>query len=273
MNLFDMFLRDSESNEAVFSSVFSYLLDPFETHGLGTLIRDRVMDALPNEDAGCLQATFHPGELGQTFESVLRDVLQDDLAGGIPPVSTEMRWVLKSLINTIHNNFTREQDVCGQDRFPDRSAFLGRLPAVHRLLFEYLEEKSGSRRSVSPRNTSISFPGTGTDTLFRVLTMKNFRQTAAEIIETDYADTLIIELNETVWALDDLMKDTLAALFAGTAHVAFHQYHPNGRNNEKATWILFDEEIDTESLPQVKKQIDKFWVVAEERFRAFLESS
>jgi hypothetical protein len=272
MNLFDMFLRDSGSNEAVFSSVFSYLLDPFETHGLGTLIRDRVMDALPNEDAGNLQATFHPGELGQIFESVLRDVLQDDMTGRIPPVSTEMRWVMKSLINTIHNNFTREQDVYGQDRFPDRSAFLGRLPAVHRLVFEYLEEKSGGRRNVSPRNTSISIPGTETDTLFRVLTMKNYRQTAAEILQTDYADKLIMELDETTWALDDTLKDTLAAIFKGTAHVAFHQSHPNGKNDQEATWVLFDEGIDTESLPRVKTQIDEFWVLAEERFRAFQKS-
>ncbi|MDA3950801.1 MAG: hypothetical protein PF508_16460 [Spirochaeta sp.] len=272
MNLFDMF-RDSGSNEEVFSSVLTYLLDRFETHGLGTLIRDRVMDALPNEDAGSLQATFHPGERGQTFDSVLRDLLQDDMTVRIPPVSTEIRWVLKSLINTIHNNFTREQDVYGQARFPDRKAFLGRLPTVHRLLFEYLEEKSGGRRNVSTRNTSISFPGPGTDTLFRVLTLKNFRQTAAEIIETDYADTLIMELDETTWALDDTMKDTLAAIFKGTAHVAFHQSHPNGRNDEKATWILFGEGIDTETLPRVKTQIDKFWVLAEERFRACQEST
>ena len=36
--------------------------------------------------------------------------------------------------------------------------------------------------------------------------------------------------------------------------------------------IMFDEGIKTESLPEVKEQIDRFWELAEERFRAFLES-
>jgi hypothetical protein len=69
------------------------------------------------------------------------------------------------------------------------------------------------------------------------------------------------------------MKDHLAEMFKGIAHVAFHQYHPNGRNNEKATWILFKEHLGTEDLPRAKKQIDTFWDLAEEQFRGFLESS
>jgi hypothetical protein len=103
--------------------------------------------------------------------------------------------------------------------------------------------------------------------------MKNYRRTVEQITETDYADKLIIELNEKTWALDDAMKDQLAALFKGTAHVAFHQYHPNGKNNEESTWILFKEDLAMTDLPQVKEQIDTFWDLAEERFRAFLESS
>jgi hypothetical protein len=69
------------------------------------------------------------------------------------------------------------------------------------------------------------------------------------------------------------MKDHLAEMFEGTAHVAFHQYHPNGRNNEKATWILFKESLVMEDLPRAKKQIDTFWNLAEEQFRGFLETS
>lgn len=399
MNLFDMIFRNSRSKEVVFSSVYNYLVHRFETHGLGPLILERIIDALPNEDARRLvsrqglevqntEAEYSLGEVGQidsmielstkdasrsvylftevkitdssarnvtghgsqvrryaeyihtkvsedsvflylvpdtdsatalrefaafitdapasirnksfvmcwrdtqppettlpavnachkSFETIIREVLQDEQARRIPPVSTGIRFVLRSLINTVHNNFNREQIVYEHGRFPDRSKLLGNLPAVHRLLFEYLEERSGSRRNVSPSNTSIGFPYSDSvegkpNTLFRFLTMKYYRRTAAEIMETDYADKLIIELNETIWDLDDHMKDTLAALFKGTAHVAFHQYHPNGRNNEKATWILFNEGIDTESLPQVKTQIDEFWGLAEERFRAFLNQA
>jgi hypothetical protein len=69
------------------------------------------------------------------------------------------------------------------------------------------------------------------------------------------------------------MKDHLAEMFEGTAHVAFHQYHPNGRNNEKATWILFKEHLGTKDLSRAKKQIDTFRDLAEEQFRGFLESS
>lgn len=399
MNLFDMIFRNSRSKEVVFSSVYNYLVDRFETHGLGPLMLERIIDALPDEGARSLlsqtglevqntEAEYSLGEVGQidsmielstkdapktaflftevkitdssarnvtrhgsqvrryveyihvkisedsvflylvpdtdsvtalrefasfiaeapagirdksfvmywrdiqsqdttvppanvctaSLETILRDMLQDEMAGKIPPISTEMRYMLRSLINTVHNNFNRERIAYDQGRFPDRSEFLGNLPEVHRYLFEYLEEKSGSRRTVSRNNTSIGFPYSDSaegkpNTLFRVLTMKYYRRTAAEIFETDYADQLILEINETIWALDDSMKDTLAALFKGTAHVAFHQHHPNGKKNEKATWILFDEGIGTEALPQVKKQIDEFWDLAQERFRSFLEST
>lgn len=398
MNLFDMIFRNSRTKEVVFSSVYNYLLDRFETHGLGSLMLERIIGALPNEKARNLlsgtglevqntEAEFSLGEVGQidsmielsnknatqsvylftevkiidssarnvtrhgsqvkryveyirasitedfvflylvpdnhsvtalrefasvikdsdaemaakcfvmywrdveasdtnvpktnicrdSFETIVRDVLKDELAGSIPPISTEMRYVLRSLINTVHNNFNREQIPYDQGRFPDRGEFMARLPEVHRNLFEYLEEKSGGRRTINRNNTSVGFPytdnpGGNPNSLFRVLTMKNYRRNQTEIVDTDYADQLIIEFNENIWSLDDALKDELAAVFKGSAHVAFHQYHPNGKKNEEATWIMFDEGIKTESLPEVKEQIDRFWELAEERFRAFLES-
>ena len=398
MNLFDMIFRNSKSKEVVFSSVYNYLLDRFETHGLGSLMLERVIDALPNDQARSLlsgtgfeaqstEAEFSLAEVGQidsmieistkdgpksvylfteikiidssarnvtrhggqvkryleyiranitedfvflylvpdsrsvtalrefasvikdsdadmaekcfvmywrdgeasdsivpetnvcrdSFETIVRDVLKDELAGSIPPISTEMRYVLRSLINTVHNNFNREQIPFDQGRFPDRGEFLERLPEVHRDLFEYLEEKSGGRRTINRNNTSIGFPytdnpGGNPNSLFRVLTMKKYQRSAAEIVDTDYADQLIIEFNENIWSLDDALKDELAALFKGSSHVAFHRYHPNGKKNEKATWIMFDEGIKAGALPEVKEQIDRFWDLAEERFKAFLES-
>jgi hypothetical protein len=399
MNLFDMIFRNSKSREVVFSSVYNYLVDRFETHGLGPVILERIIEAMPHEKARRLlsetglevqntEAEYSLGEAGQidsmvelsrkngsktaylftevkiidssarnvtrkgsqvsryveyihknisedsvflylvpdthstaalgefssflnkapagiaekcfimfwkdlqtkdssvpeanvcksSIEAIVRNVLQDELTGRIPPISTEMWYVLKSLINTVHNNFNREEMVYTQGRFPNRSEFLDRLPEVHKHLFEYLEVKSGGRCNISPTKTSIGFPytdnaGGNPNTLLRVLTMKNYRRTVEQITETDYADKLIIELNEKTWALDDAMKDQLAALFKGTAHVAFHQYHPNGKNNEESTWILFKEDLAMTDLPQVKEQIDTFWDLAEERFRAFLESS
>jgi hypothetical protein len=399
MNLFDMIFRNSKSKEVVFSSVYNYLLDRFETHGLGPVILERIIESLPNEaarqmlsvtglemqnteaeyslqeigqidsmielsrkdgskyaylftevkiiDASARNTTRHgsqvsryveyihknisedavflylvpdthstaalgefssflkeaPASLAEksfvmfwrdiqstdspvpesnvcrsSFEAILRDVLQDEITGKIPPISTEMRYVLKSLINTVHNNFSREEIVYSQGRFPNRSEFLNRLPEVHKHLFEYLETKSIGRCNISSTKTSIGFPYTDNadgnpNTLFRVLTMKNYRRTTEDIQETDYADVLIIEINENIWALDDAMKDHLAEMFKGIAHVAFHQYHPNGRNNEKATWILFKDSLVMEDLPRAKKQIDTFWDLAQEQFSGFLETS
>lgn len=396
MNVFDMIFRNSSTKEVIFSSIYNYLMDRNETHGLKDQVLRRVVAAFPNEkaqlvqkyeffDQGIVEAEYPLGEVGQidsrielstnagdvvtclytevkildgsarnetrhgsqierymgeitksndeeslfiylvpgpdssiavaeaeaflkacsedvtsrfflmfwrsgdttklsvpetnicrkSFESILQELLLDDMKGLIPPVSTEVRYVLRSLINTIRNNFNREERY-DPGRFPDRREFLSRIPDVHASLFKYLESKTGSKRSISRSNTSIGFPYSKTpegqpNTLLRVLTMVNYRRLESEIFETDYADHLIIQISEKVWKLDDAMKNHLAEMFSGVADVHFHQFHPNGKNNEPSTWISFRKGLKEDDLTDSPQVIDGFWELAETQFANWLK--
>lgn len=396
MNVFDMIFRNSGTKEVIFSSIYNYLLDQNESHGLKDQVLRRVVAAIPDEKAqlvqnyesfnrGIVEAEYPLGEIGQidsrielsttagdkvaclyteikildgsarnetklgrqierymgeitkseyenslllylvpgpdstlavaevdtylktctpdaasriflmfwrsgdttklsitemnlcknSFEDILQELLSDEMKGLIPPVSTEVKYVLRSLINTIRNNFNREERY-DPGRFPDRREFLSRIPDVHARLFEYLESKTGAKRSISRSNTSIGFPYAKApegrpNTLLRVLTMVNYRRLESEIFETDYADHLIIQISEKVWKLDDAMKNRLAEMFSGVADVHFHQFHPNGKNNEPSTWISFREGLKDNVLPELQKVIDSFWDLAVRRFSTWIE--
>lgn len=396
MNVFDMIFRNSGTREVIFSSIYNYLMDRNETHGLKDQVLSRVIGAIPDDkvhlaqkyqsfDREIVEAEYSLGEVGQidsrielstnagdavsclytevkildgsalnetrygrqierymeeiakrkdedslliylvpgpesvmavaeveaylkscspdiasriflmfwrsgdttklsvpetnicrkSFESILQELLLDDMKGLIPPVSTEVRYVLRSLSNTIQNNFYREERY-DPGRFPNRREFLSRIPDIHARLFEYLESKTGSKRSISRSNTSIGFPYSKApegrpNTLLRVLTMVNYRRLESEIFETDYADHLIIQISEKVWKLDDAMKNRLAEMFSGVADVHFHQFHPNGKNNEPSTWISFREDLKEDDLPDITLVIDSFWELAEAQFANWLE--
>lgn len=395
MNVFDMIFRNSGTREVVFSSIYNYLMDQYESHGLKDQILKRVIGSFPAEgsqlvmkydsfDREIVEAEYPLGQVGQidsrielssnngnlvsclytevkiidgsarnetrngsqierymgellkaededslfiylipgpessiainefrgyiqscspeassriylmfwrsgdtsrisvpeqnlckkSFETILLHLLTDELNGKVPPISTEVKYVLRSLVNTIRNNFNREEKY-DPGRFPDRNEFLSRIPDVHAKLFEYLESKTGSKRSVSRNNTSIGFPYSKYadgryNTLLRVLTMVNYRKLESEIIETDYADRLIIQISEKIWNMDDAMKDRLAEMFSGVADVHFHQYHPNGKNNEPATWVFFREDLQVEDLSNITQVIDSFWALAETQFAEWL---
>mgnify|MGYP006292155601 CR=1 FL=1 len=383
MNLFDMIFRNALAKEVVFSSVYNYLLEKSETHGMGSLVFDHLLDAIADQDlvteirdvftewnevqpeyelgpkigrvdsmlnlgsasgdrslwlltevkivdASAKNSTVEGSQLdryvraaieakGQdfvllymipstastyairefeqllkgldeshrrrcfvlfwksspkaeislpegsvlrkSFEEILQEVLTDEAVGKIAPISTEIRYVLKSIIQSVRQDFNRTIDVYEPGRFPDRTTFLANLPDVHHELFAYLESILGGRRKVSTGNTSVGFPYTDRpargsyNTLFRVLTMTKYGKTSGDISHNDYADRLIIECDEQVYP-DQEFWQAVSNDLNGTAAVKHGQRHPDASGSRHAIWIEFDPKLLRAQIDSVKAQLD-----------------
>lgn len=398
MNVFDVVFRNALAKEVVFSSVFNFLLDKNESHGMGSLFLDRLLDAVPNDDlVGDLRATFTEWEsvepekdlgprvgrvdsllsmrnqsgdrtlwiatevkivdasakniteegtqvaryvraiaaergtdflflylvpssesryaIGQfqatmeklpreqrdrcfllfwktgngspsdrkhtctaSVEEILRDVLRKDGEGLITPLSTEVRLVLKSLVQTVRLDFNRPVETYEPGRFPDRSEYLAGLPESHRELYEFLEELTGGRRRVSTANTSIGFPFTNRpekgahNTLFRVLTMTRYSKQANEIGESDYARTLIIECDDEVYPSQEFWNG-VKTQFSGVATVEHGKVHPNESGKERAVWLVFNADLPQAELNHVKEALASFVEASRKEFDAWATST
>lgn len=383
MNLFDMIFRNALAKEVVFSSVYNYLLEKSETHGMGSLVFDRLLAAIPDRDVATairdvftewneVQPEYELGPkvgrvdsllnlasasgdrslwfltevkivdasaknstveghqleryvraaieergedfvllymipsaastssirefeqllkgldekhrrrcfvlfwksdadatvslpkssiLSQSFEEILHGVLTDEAVGRIVPISTEIRYVLKSIIQSIRQDFNRTIDAYEPGRFPDRTTFLANLPDVHQELFAYLESIFGGRRKVSTGNTSVGFPYTDRpvrgshNTLFRVLTMTKYGKTSGDISDDDYADQLTIECDEQVYP-DQEFWQAVSKDLIGAAAVKHGRRHPDASGSRHAIWIEVDPNLQPAQLDSVKAQLD-----------------
>ena len=384
MNLFDMIFRNALAKEVVFSSVYNYLLEKSETHGMGSLVFDRILSSIyDNElaeevrrkftewdevqpeydfgphigrvdsllnlrsstgdeslwfvtevkivDGSAKNTTDNGAQLSRyvrtiidskgedfifvylvpsaksqyavkefnkllnelkeqqrkrcyilfwksgdddglsvpkenrcnaNFEELLQELLLGEAKGLVAPISTEMRYVLKSIVQTIRQDFNRSVDVYEPGRFPDRTTFLSNLPEAHRTLYEYLEELFYGRRKVSTGNTSVGFPYTDRpprgayNTLFRVLTMTAYRKTSDEITEELYASQLIIECDEQVYS-DHKFWDWVDDKLSGVAEVKQDQRHPDATNKKRVVWIIVNPEIDESMFQRVKAAFEE----------------
>jgi hypothetical protein len=400
MNLFDMIFRNALAKEVVFSSVYNYLLEKSETHGMGSLVFDRILTSLPNSDladevrrkftewdevqpefdfgprvgrvdsmlnlrssagdrslwfvtevkivdASAKNTTADGAQLGRylaaitaakveeflfvylvpsaasrrsvdefskllggldaqqrrrcfvlfwkdggadgislpkenlctmSFDRILQGILSDEAEGLVPPISTEIRYVLKSIIQTIRQDFNRSVDVYEPGRFPDRTTYLANLSNSHRELYEHLEELFSGRRKVSPGNTSVGFPYTDRplrgeyNTLFRVLTMTAYRKTVDEITTEHYAYQLIIECDEQVYG-NHKFWDSVADKFTGMAEVKQDQKHPDAAGTKRAIWIVFDADLEQSRLTQAKEAIEMLVDGLSSEFETWQQSS
>jgi len=383
MNLFDMIFRNALPKEVVFSSIYNYLLEKGETHGMGSLVFDRLLEAFPDRDlAKEIRGTFTewnevqpehefgpevgridskldlgsasgdrsmwfltevkimdssaknttvggpqltryaraaidakgedfvllymipspassyairefeefiekleeryrrrcfvlywksngagkstpPKEsvLTRSFEEILQDVLSDEALGRIAPISTEIRYILKSIIQTVHQDFNRTVDVYEPGRFPDRTTFLANLPKPHQELFAQLEALFGGRRKVSTGNTSVGFPYTdrpapGTfNTLFRVLTMTKYAKAVGKISEDDYADRLIVECDSQIYSDQDFWQ-SISRTLADVAQVKTDRRHPDASSSREAIWIEIDPKLPDAQIESAMTKLD-----------------
>ena len=198
-----------------------------------------------------------------SFAGLLQQILADEASGMINPVSTEMRYILKSIIMTIQQDFSRPIEIYEPGRFPNRQTFLANLPQTHEELYQYLEELFGGRRRISTGNTSIGFPYSdhpeegAYNTLFRVLTMREYRKTAAEIVNSDYATQLIIECDNSVYP-DHKFWDKTEKDFTDIAVIERDRKHPDGTGKNSATWIVFGPKLGDEDIEKARSEIDSF---------------
>lgn len=383
MNVFDVVFRNAPAKEVVFSSVFSFLMDRNESHGMGSLFLDRLLDVIPNDDlitklraeftewesvepekdlgprvgrvdsllsmrnqsgdrtlwvatevkivdasaknvteegtqvaryvraitagrgtdflflylvpsnesryaVGQFQATMEnlPQEqrdrcfllfwktgIGSStdrkrtckasVEEILRDVLREDGEGLIAPLSTEVRLVLKSLVQTVRLDFNRPVDTHEPGRFPDRNEYLANLPETHRELYVFLEELAGGRRRVSTANTSIGFPFSNRpekgvyNTLFRVLSLTRYGKQAGDIGAGDYARTLIIECDDEVYPSQEFWNGAKTQ-FSGVATVEHGKVHPNVSGTERVVWLVFNADLPQAEVDRIKETLAAF---------------
>ena len=402
MNVFDIVSRNALAKEVVFSSVFNFLLDRNESHGMGSLFLDRLLDVIPNGNPdvdliGALRATFTQWEsvepekdlgpragrvdsllsmrnqngdrtlwiatevkiadasakiiteegtqvaryvraitaergtdflflylvpssesryaIGQfqatmeklpqeqrdrcfllfwktgigsptdrkytckaSVEEILRDILREDGEGFITQLSTEVRLVLKSLLQTVRFDFNRPVEPYEPGRFPDRSEYLANIPETHRELYEFLEDLTGGRRRVSTANTSIGFPHTSRpekgayNTLFRVLTMTRYNKQAGDINEADYARTLIIECDDEVYPSQEFWN-RVKTQFSGGATVELGKVHPNESHQEKVVWLVFNADLPKAELDRIREFLTSFIEGLRKEFDAWAAST
>jgi len=398
MNVFDVVFRNALAKEVVFSSVFNFLLDKNESHGMGSLFLDQLLDAVPDDKlVGTLRTTFTEWEavepekdlgprvgrvdsllsmqnkkgdrtlwiateikivdalaknvtkegtqvaryvraitaergtdflflylvpsnesryaIGQfqatmeklpqeqrdrcfllfwkvgngnptdrkhactaSVEEILRNVLRKDGEGLITPLSTEVRLVLKSLIQTVRLGFNRPVETYVPGRFPDRSEYLANIPGTHRELYEFLEELTDGRRRVSAANTSIGFPHRrqpekgAYNTLFRVLTMTRYSKQASGIGESDYARTLIVECVDEVYPSQEFWNE-VQKQFSGVANVEHGKVHPNESGKEKAVWLVFNPDLPKGDVEHVKENLAGFIESLRKEFNVWTTSA
>jgi hypothetical protein len=215
--------------------------------------------------------------LRQSFEGILQEILADEAIGRIAPISTEIRYVLKSIIQSVRQDFNRTIDLYEPGRFPDRATFLAGLPDVHQELFAYLESIFGGRRKVSPGNTSVGFPYTDRpargsyNTLFRVLTMTKYGKTSSDISDDDYADRLIIECDEQVYQDQDF-RQAVSNDLNGIATVKQGQRHPDASGSRQVIWLEFDPNLQQTQVDSVKRRLDDLVVALRGEFATWQQT-
>jgi len=213
-----------------------------------------------------------------SVEEILRSILREDGEGLIAPLSTEVRLVLKSLVQTVRLDFNRPVETYETGRFPDRNEYLANVPEAHSELYEFLEDLTGGRRRVSTANTSIGFPRTNRpekgafNTLFRVLTMTRYSKQAGDIRADDYARTLIIECDDEVYPSREFWN-RVSTQFSGVAAVEHGKVHPNESGKEKAVWLVFNVDLPKAELDRIKESLSSLIVGLRQEFESWIASA
>jgi hypothetical protein len=236
-------------------------------------------DDLGNDDKNYLKEVPTGNIIQKSIEEICKEILEDEARGNINPVLTEMRYILKSLIGTIRNDFNRQIIPPERGNFLDRDEFFRRLGSnQHRELYLYLEELCGGKRRISNIHTAIGFPytdspGEGKDnTLFRVLTMREYRASAQELREEHYIDGLIIEiLKKKEFTPGTYAK--IEKLFHQYADVLIDQVHPNKKADQPAVWIEFKHDIADADLEEIKSKMDELVRILRTEFAQYIELS
>ena len=214
--------------------------------------------------------------LHKSIEGMCREILDDEAGGFINPISTEMKYILKSLIGIIRHDFNRRSTLGEHGKFLTRPEFMIRLPKNHQLLYEYLEELNRAKRPISSNHTAIGFPYTedprqeDNNTLFRVLTMKRYKSVAGDLVDEDYVDGLIIELvHEIYFNVDTYTR--IEDIFDGYANVSNDKTHPDAGGKQKAIWIELNQGIKDSDVEEVKLTLSRFVSFLKEEFKKHLE--
>jgi len=214
----------------------------------------------------------------KSFEEILQELLQEEQIGVIPPISTEIRYILKSLINVIRNDFNRDMQTGNIGLFPDKEKFLEEL-SEHKELYEHFVKKYKEEMNKTPiisiRNTSVGFsfennpPKNWYNTFFRILTMKKYCTSDNEI-KQNRAINLIIELKKSIYDQNGFV-DTLKLLFPDNlvdiSGIVNPVFHPNGKENEEVLLISFKKESGL--IVEQKNCIDSFFSEAKEHFKKY----
>ena len=236
-------------------------------------------DDLGNDDKNHLEEIPSGNILHKSIEEICKDILEDEALGNFNPVSMEMRYILKSLIGTIRNDFNRQIIPPERGNFLDRMEFFRRLrKKQHRELYLYLEEICGGKRRISNIHTAIGFPYTespreGDDnTLFRVLTMREYRASARDLREEHYIDGLIIEIMKKKEFTPGIFTK-IEKLLHPYAEVHVDKVHPNKKGDQPAVWIEFRQDIDNSDLDKIKSKLDELVRVLRKEFAQYIELS
>lgn len=382
MNLFDIFLKNSNSNETTFSSIYNYLLDPSETHGMKCLFLQRILEALPidikvldginkdsindfnfviepeisllgvdkkfgkidsfftikNEDSSFIIATeikiidksasdetqliryfkalakmkdkdkkmipfififlvpslistnciekfkqlfkedntaidkcflmFWKGDkstnntikdyeknvLKKTFEEIIFEILQDENSGFIEPISTEIKYVLRSLKMIIRRDFNRSIRN-STPKFSDKSEFIKNI-GNHAIIYERLEtiinDSIGIKLNVMTYHTSVGVPFStpkkiANNSLFRILTCVDY-------FKGEPAKNLIIELNKNIYIdnIEEIKK--ILSSYAEVDKTINNNRHPNEKSNEEVIFFKF-KELSEDKVNELKSNI------------------
>ena len=398
MNIFDMIFKNSKSKEVIFSSIYNYLINPTETHGLGYIVLQKIYENIPEnclnkkrysiiedsvlevnpeyqlkkdgENVGKIDSLIklqktdgnqilfigtevkildgsadnvsgsgdaqlkryiegleeeNPDDLllylipsnkskkslahfttelgtsqsrsfilfwkksdqaetsdlkdnicDKSFEEILQELLQEEQIGVISPISTEIRYIIKSLINVIRNDFNRDMQTGNRGLFPAKEEFLEEL-REHKELYEHLvkkyKEKMNKTPIISKRNTSIGFSFENNpqryNTFFRILTMEKYCTSDNEI-EQNRAMNLIIELKKSIYDQNGFVE-TLKSIFPDNlvdiSGIVNPVFHPNGKEDEEVLLIAFKKESGL--IVEQKKCIELFFSEAKEHFKNY----
>lgn len=229
-------------------------------------------DAIQEEKQNVDDTDIKPNVCPKPFSDLLLEILQEDSSGVLSPLSTEIHYVIRSLINIIRNNFNRvNPEPTELQRFPDRKQFNENIKK-HWDLYDYLETGCNeARQPISSTKTSIGFPfGSAShgkyNTLFRVLTMTKYSKDKKDIKSEDYAHGLIIELEKNIY--DESVIKKLGEDLSSVAKIVPGK-HPNEKEDIEVNWIVFNDAVTLTDT--VKEKLDSMYKQLSDAFLQWLQ--
>ena len=136
-----------------------------------------------------------------SVENFIEKTLTEENSGLIDPISTEIRYVLKSFRKIIGDDFHRK-NLSSPAKYPDEGKYfenIGEYRHTYQLLRNELKQKRYQSLGVSPNNTTIPVkfpPGESIGKpLFRIQTCRKY-PSPLDNYDDIFANTLVLEFNQ-----------------------------------------------------------------------------